>query len=39
MLFLKSEYMEITKVHFWEEVQYDELPKIVQEIYNAQILK
>ena len=28
------EYMEITGVHSWEEVQFDELPKKVQEKYN-----
>ncbi len=32
--FLKMEYMEITGVHSWEEVQFDELPKKVQEKYN-----
>lgn len=32
--FLKIEYMEITGVHSWAEVQYDELPKKVQEKYN-----
>ncbi len=32
--FLKIEYMEITGVHSWEEVQYDELPKKVQDKYN-----
>ncbi len=32
--FLKIEYMEITGVHQWEEVQYDELPEKVQDKYN-----
>lgn len=31
--FLIIEYMEITGVHSWSEVQYDELPKKVQSKY------
>lgn len=32
--YLIIEYMEITGVHTWAEVQYDELPKKVQEKYS-----
>ncbi len=32
--YLKIEYMEVTGVHAWEEVQYDDLPKKVQEKYK-----
>ncbi len=32
--YLKIESMEVTGVHSWEEVQYDELPKMVQEKYS-----
>lgn len=32
--YLIIEYMEITGVHSWAEVQYDELPKKVQEKYS-----
>lgn len=32
--FLKIENMEITGVHSWEEVKYEDLPKKVQEKYS-----
>lgn len=31
--YIRIEYMEITGVHAWEEVQYKELPKKVQSKY------
>lgn len=31
--YLKIEYMELTGVHSWEEVEYDELPKKVQKTF------
>lgn len=32
--YLKLEYMEITGVHSWAEVNYDDLPKKVQDKYD-----
>ena len=32
--YLKIEYMEISGVHAWEEVGYDDLPEKVQEKYS-----
>lgn len=34
--YLKIEYMEISGVHSWEEVQYEDLPKKVQDKYRNQ---
>ncbi len=32
--FLEIEYMEVTGVHSWKEIEYDKLPKKVQKKYN-----